>query len=153
MSPRPEEPVQGHTGLQILPAERNRKMTAQQLSRSATFQKIAAVDKERPGLGAGRDDSGSLENAEQGQEKEDSSQRGEGKGRKVFQRDNDPGGTVREEKEPRRKRPTPNPTARSKGDRDQVQFLGFQVLCAPCDMFGNRKPVLEGTLGPVRTPG
>lgn len=61
MSPTPEEPVQGHTGLQILPAERNRKMTAQQLSRSATFQKIAAADKERPGLGAGRDDSGRLD--------------------------------------------------------------------------------------------
>lgn len=158
MSPRPEEPVQGQTGLQILPAERSRKMMAQQLSRSATFQKIAAVDKERPGLGAGRDDSGRLD-----RQIPSWKMWGKNRRRKIVARE-ERGGEGRcfretmtqeglSEKEPRRKCPTPNPTAQSNGDRDQVQFLVFQVLCAPCEMSGNRKPVLKGTLRPVRTPG
>lgn len=159
MSTTPEEPVQGHTGLQILPAERNRKMTAQQLSRSATFQKIAAADKERPGLGAGRDDSGRLDRQipfwktlgrDRGRKTVAREERG-GEGRCFREIMTQEG--LSEEKEPRRRHPTPDPTAQSNGDRDQVQFEGFQLLCAPCEMFGNMKPVLEGTLRPVRTPG
>lgn len=54
-------------------------------------------------------------------------------------RDNDPGGTAREGREPRKKAPTPTPTVPEPRDRDWVCFPDFRILCAPCEIFGNRK--------------